>query len=84
VNAHEVAMRGRPALSHHTAGAPSSFQEHLANMEANLEAAGLPVRADREINKDADLHPPERGSFRTAAHRRMRFRVCHLDSMPKL
>ena len=38
---------------------PVDFQEHLAN----LEAAGLVVRIDREINKDTELHPLVRWQF---------------------
>ena len=38
---------------------PSDFQEHLAN----LEAAGLLVRVDREVNKDTELHPLVRWQF---------------------
>ncbi len=40
-------------------GAPADFQQHLAN----LEAAGLLVRVDREINKDTELHPLARWQF---------------------
>jgi UbiD family decarboxylase len=39
--------------------APSDFQEHLAN----LEAAGLLVHIDREVNKDTELHPLVRWQF---------------------
>src|SRR5260370_9311494 len=39
--------------------APADFQEHLAN----LEAAGLLVRIDREVNKDTELHPLVRWQF---------------------
>src|SRR5262249_24756767 len=39
--------------------APADFQEHLAN----LEAAGLLVRIDREVNKDTERHPRGRGQF---------------------
>src|SRR6266849_5062279 len=39
--------------------APADFQEHLAN----LEAAGLLVRVDREVNKDTELHPLVRWQF---------------------
>src|ERR1700691_430668 len=39
---------------------PADFQEHLAN----LEAAGLLVRIEREINKDTELHPLVRWQFR--------------------
>src|SRR3984957_15635601 len=38
---------------------PTDFQEHLAN----LEAAGLLVRIDREVNKDTELHPLVRWQF---------------------
>ena len=38
---------------------PVDFQEHLAN----LEAAGLVVRIDREVNKDTELHPLVRWQF---------------------
>src|SRR5579859_7197484 len=43
----------------HTRRAPADFQEHLAN----LEAAGLVVRIDREVNKDTELHPLARWQF---------------------
>ncbi|MBO0751202.1 MAG: UbiD family decarboxylase, partial [Bradyrhizobiaceae bacterium] len=39
--------------------APSDFQTHLAN----LEAAGLLLRIDREVNKDTELHPLVRWQF---------------------
>jgi UbiD family decarboxylase len=39
--------------------APADFQEHLAN----LEAAGLLVRINREVNKDTELHPLVRWQF---------------------
>src|SRR6202050_5981431 len=39
--------------------APAAFQEHLAR----LEAAGLLVRIDREVNKDTELHPLVRWQF---------------------
>jgi UbiD family decarboxylase len=39
--------------------APADFQQHLAN----LEAAGLLVRVDREVNKDTELHPLVRWQF---------------------
>jgi UbiD family decarboxylase len=42
-----------------TSRAPADFKEHLAN----LEAAGLLVRIDREINKDTELHPLVRWQF---------------------
>src|SRR6516165_5422906 len=51
-----------PALRDPAAGeirAPADFQEHLAN----LEAAGLLVRIDREVNKDTELHPLVRWQF---------------------
>src|SRR5215471_10051750 len=38
---------------------PADFQDHLAN----LEAAGLLVRIDREVNKDTELHPLVRWQF---------------------
>jgi len=41
------------------AGPPLDFQEHLAR----LEAAGLLVRVEREINKDTELHPLVRWQF---------------------
>jgi UbiD family decarboxylase len=40
--------------------APADFAEHLAN----LEAAGLLVRIDREVDKDTELHPLVRWQFR--------------------
>src|SRR5579872_430983 len=42
-----------------TRRAPADFQEHLAN----LEAAGLLVRIDREVDKDTELHPLVRWQF---------------------
>jgi 4-hydroxy-3-polyprenylbenzoate decarboxylase len=42
-----------------TAGAPTDFQQHLAN----LEAQSLVVRVDRPINKDTELHPLVRWQF---------------------
>ena len=39
--------------------APTDFQEHLAR----LDAAGLLVRIDREVNKDTELHPLVRWQF---------------------
>src|ERR1700730_15666203 len=42
-----------------TRRAPADFQEHLAN----LEATGLLVRIDREVNKDTELHPLVRWQF---------------------
>src|ERR1700686_1036612 len=39
--------------------APTDFQEHLAR----LEAAGLLVRIEREVNKDTELHPLVRWQF---------------------
>jgi len=38
---------------------PADFQEHLAN----LDAAGLLVRIEREVNKDTELHPLVRWQF---------------------
>src|SRR5499427_2070884 len=55
-------MLERPVQSNTTASqtrAPADFQEHLAN----LEAAGLLVRIDREVNKDTELHPLVRWQF---------------------
>src|SRR5215470_19660256 len=55
-------MLERPVRSNTTARqppAPADFQEHLAN----LEAAGLLVRIDREVNKDTELHPLVRWQF---------------------
>src|SRR5262249_9166534 len=40
-------------------GPPLDFQEHLKR----LEAAGLLVRVDRPINKEAELHPLVRWQF---------------------
>src|ERR1700758_4612765 len=40
-------------------GPPLDFQEHLAN----LEAAGLLLRIEREVNKDTELHPLVRWQF---------------------
>ncbi len=56
--------RPRPRPEDTRAGArlarpPADFQEHLAN----LEAAGLVVRIDREVNKDTELHPLVRWQF---------------------
>src|SRR6202035_5655069 len=42
-----------------TRRAPADFQEHLAN----LEAAGLLVRVDAQVNKDTELHPLVRWQF---------------------
>ena len=39
--------------------APADFQEHLAN----LDAAGLLVRIERDVNKDTELHPLLRWQF---------------------
>src|ERR1700749_2519491 len=39
--------------------APTDFQEHLAN----LAAARLVVRIEREVNKDTELHPLVRWQF---------------------
>src|SRR5579863_5111665 len=58
----EAAMLDRPVPRNNTAAqssAPADFQEHLAN----LEAAGLLVRIDREVNKDTELHPLVRWQF---------------------
>jgi 4-hydroxy-3-polyprenylbenzoate decarboxylase len=55
-------MLERSAQREHDLGksrAPADFQEHLAN----LEAAGLLVRIDREVNKDTELHPLVRWQF---------------------
>ncbi len=55
-------MLERPARREPADGevrAPADFQEHLAN----LEAAGLLVRIDREVNKDTELHPLVRWQF---------------------
>jgi 4-hydroxy-3-polyprenylbenzoate decarboxylase len=55
-------MLERPARRDPAAGeirAPADFQEHLTN----LEAAGLLVRIDREVNKDTELHPLVRWQF---------------------
>src|SRR6266436_2391304 len=53
-------MLERPRQSEaRTRQAPADFQEHLAN----LEAAGLVVRVDREVNKDTELHPLVRWQF---------------------
>ena len=55
-------MLNRPVQDSNNAGtprAPADFQEHLAN----LEAAGLLVRIDREVNKDTELHPLVRWQF---------------------
>jgi UbiD family decarboxylase len=55
-------MLNRPVQGNNSAGtarAPADFQEHLAN----LEAAGLLVRIDREVNKDTELHPLVRWQF---------------------
>jgi 4-hydroxy-3-polyprenylbenzoate decarboxylase len=51
--------RSVPRAAVGKARAPSDFQEHLAN----LEAAGLLVRIDREVNKDTELHPLVRWQF---------------------
>jgi UbiD family decarboxylase len=55
-------MLERQARRDPTAGevrAPADFREHLAN----LQAAGLLVRIDREVNKDTELHPLVRWQF---------------------
>jgi 4-hydroxy-3-polyprenylbenzoate decarboxylase len=59
---HEAPMPEERPVQRATVGkarAPSDFQEHLAN----LEAAGLLVRIDREVNKDTELHPLVRWQF---------------------
>jgi UbiD family decarboxylase len=45
-------------------GPPLDFQEHLAR----LEAAGLLLRIEREINKDTELHPLVRWQFQGGLH----------------
>src|ERR1700741_785912 len=55
-------MLERSTRSENTASksrAPADFQEHLAN----LEAAGLLVRIEREVDKDTELHPLVRWQF---------------------
>jgi UbiD family decarboxylase len=47
-----------------SAGPPLDFQEHLAR----LEAAGLLLRIEREINKDTELHPLVRWQFQGGLH----------------
>jgi len=42
-----------------TSGAPSDFQEHLAN----LEKAGLVTRIDKPVCKDTEIHPLVRWQF---------------------
>jgi 4-hydroxy-3-polyprenylbenzoate decarboxylase len=42
-----------------TSGAPSDFQEHLAN----LEKAGLVMRIDKPVCKDTEIHPLVRWQF---------------------
>jgi UbiD family decarboxylase len=62
MNAYEVSMLERstqPENNVSKSRAPADFQEHLAN----LEAAGLLVRIDREVNKDTELHPLARWQF---------------------
>jgi 4-hydroxy-3-polyprenylbenzoate decarboxylase len=49
----------RPDQPPQRSRAPTDFQEHLAR----LEAAGLLVRIDREVNKDTELHPLVRWQF---------------------
>jgi len=53
------------------AGPPLDFQDHLAR----LEAKGLLVRVEREINKDTELHPLVRWQFQggLAEHERRAF-----------
>src|SRR5580704_10299379 len=51
--------RSRQREHHAVSRAPADFQEHLAN----LEAAGLLVRIEREVNKDTELHPLVRWQF---------------------
>src|SRR5215469_8420053 len=49
----------QPESNFQKSRAPADFQEHLAN----LEAAGLLVRIEREVNKDTELHPLVRWQF---------------------
>src|SRR6202047_1472602 len=49
----------QPPQPPHRSRAPADFQAHLAR----LEAAGLLVRIDREVNKDTELHPLVRWQF---------------------
>jgi UbiD family decarboxylase len=49
----------RPGQPPQESRAPADFQEHLAR----LEAAGLLVRIDREVDKDTELHPLVRWQF---------------------
>jgi UbiD family decarboxylase len=49
----------RPDQPPQRSRAPADFQEHLAR----LEAAGLLVRINREVNKDTELHPLVRWQF---------------------
>ena len=49
----------RPDQPPQRSRAPADFQEHLAR----LDAAGLLVRIDREVNKDTELHPLVRWQF---------------------
>src|SRR5580704_14221671 len=49
----------RPDQPPQRSRAPADFQEHLAN----LEAAGLLLRIEREVNKDTELHPLVRWQF---------------------
>jgi 4-hydroxy-3-polyprenylbenzoate decarboxylase len=51
--------RSRQREAHAVGRAPADFQEHLTN----LEAAGLLVRIEREVNKDTELHPLVRWQF---------------------
>jgi UbiD family decarboxylase len=49
----------RPDQPPQRSRAPADFQEHLTR----LDAAGLLVRIDREVNKDTELHPLVRWQF---------------------
>jgi UbiD family decarboxylase len=53
------AGRGKAGSTSQPAAPPLDFQEHLAR----LEAQGLVVRVEREINKDTELHPLVRWQF---------------------
>src|SRR3954453_2261982 len=48
-----------PAADASSAGPPADFQAHLAN----LEARGLLVRIERQIDKNTELHPLVRWQF---------------------
>lgn len=50
---------GTTARTSATTGAPSDFQEHLAN----LEKAGLVTRIDKPVCKDTEIHPLVRWQF---------------------